>query len=132
MIFPPSGHVSGTNQDWPETWSGGVVAWGPGRPAQSYRRFLHPAVYVLIHQGPLEPVGGTAWEGGGTIPRKEAMGEGAKGGWVLEGMVLPFRCRVAVEGFEGHCPLDSLVISSQGYRSPQATLAFPFHSVLFF
>lgn len=63
MVFPPPpGHVSGTNRDWPETWSSGVVAWGRGRPAQSCHRLLHPAVHLLIYQGPLEPVGGTSWE----------------------------------------------------------------------
>lgn len=44
-------------RDWPETWSSGVVAWGRRRPAQSCHRLLHPAVHLLIHQGPLEPVG---------------------------------------------------------------------------
>lgn len=71
MVFPLPGHVSGTYQDWPETWSGGVVAWGRGRPASSYHRFLHPAVYLLIHQGPHDPVGGTARE----------MGEATLGVW---------------------------------------------------
>ena len=74
---PPPGHVSGTNQDWPETWSGGVVAWGPGRPAPSYRRFLHPAVHLLLHQGPHDPVGGTAWGRGGATLRMWAGVRGA-------------------------------------------------------
>lgn len=85
MVFPPPpGHVSGTNRDWPETWSSGVVAWGRGRPAQSCHRLLHPAVHLLIYQGPLEPVGGTSWEWVGpsleweTRVEKREVGPGSK------------------------------------------------------
>lgn len=94
VVFPLPGHVSGAKRDWPETWSGGVVAWGPGRPAPSYHRFLHPAVHLLIHQGPHHPVGGTAWERGGATPGTWAGGKGKlKGPPPPEGTVLTFSVR---------------------------------------
>lgn len=52
------------------------MAWGRGRPAQSCHRFFYPAVHLLIHQGPLDSVGGTAR--GGVGPSLDRGNKGAR------------------------------------------------------
>lgn len=105
MVFPQPGHVSGSNRDWPETWSCGVVARGHGRPAPSCHRFFHPAVHLLIHQGPPDPVGGTARERGGATLGMWAGGVQAEVGAV--GVSVNVQCEGEAGGLGGD-PLYTL------------------------
>lgn len=67
MVFlPTQGMFQALTKIGQKHGLGGVVAWGPGYACpQLSSRFLHPAVHLLLHQGPHDPVGGNAWGRGG-------------------------------------------------------------------